>query len=201
MESSAALRPRSGSDPDQLHRRIRHRELLRVGVDGDELDSMEVGVDHALQGVETAAADSDDADRGEVGRGFATRTQSLRQGGHLGSVGGIGHGAQPRLLAGLVLRTIGHVRHRGRVGRRRRIGLCGHGLGLRLGPALGRRLGQRLGHRSLGDGRRRRRCSSRSSGGRALGGRLGHVLLRSLRLPEEIGQRAFAHACSTFAHA
>ena len=33
----------------QLDGRVGHRELLRVGVDGDELDAVDVGVDHALR--------------------------------------------------------------------------------------------------------------------------------------------------------
>ena len=41
-------------------------ERLRVGVDGDELDPGQAGVDHAVDGVRAAAADADDLDHGEV---------------------------------------------------------------------------------------------------------------------------------------
>ena len=42
-------------------------QRLDVGVDGDELDALEAGVDHAADGVGAAAAGSDDLDHGEIG--------------------------------------------------------------------------------------------------------------------------------------
>ena len=49
-----------------LHRRVRQLELLHVGVDGDELDLRDAGVDHPVDRVQAGAADADDADHGEV---------------------------------------------------------------------------------------------------------------------------------------
>ncbi len=45
---------------------IGHEQRLRVGVDGDELGALEAHVDHAVDGVDAAAADADDLDRGDV---------------------------------------------------------------------------------------------------------------------------------------
>ena len=45
---------------------VAHQQRLRVGVDRDELDAREAGVDHAVDGVRAAAADADDLDHGEV---------------------------------------------------------------------------------------------------------------------------------------
>ena len=45
---------------------VAHQQRLRVGVDGDELDALQAGVDHAVDGVDAAAADADDLDDGEV---------------------------------------------------------------------------------------------------------------------------------------
>ena len=44
----------------------RELELLHVGVDRDELDLRDAGVDHPVERVQAGAADSDDADDGEV---------------------------------------------------------------------------------------------------------------------------------------
>ena len=46
--------------------RVRHQQRLRVGVDGDELDALDAGFDHAVDGVGAAAAGADDLDDGEV---------------------------------------------------------------------------------------------------------------------------------------
>jgi len=40
--------------------------LLRVGIDGDELDSLESELDHAIDGVHATAADTDHFDDGQV---------------------------------------------------------------------------------------------------------------------------------------
>ena len=42
------------------------RKRLGVGVDGDELDAAKAELDHAVDGVDTATADADDLDHGEV---------------------------------------------------------------------------------------------------------------------------------------
>ena len=51
----------------ELDGRIRELELLQVGVDGDELDRRDPGVDHPVDRVQARAADPDDADHREVG--------------------------------------------------------------------------------------------------------------------------------------
>src|SRR5690606_4187621 len=49
--------------PDvELHVGVAHEQRLRVGVDGDELDALQTGVDHAVDGVHATAADADDLD-------------------------------------------------------------------------------------------------------------------------------------------
>ena len=45
---------------------VAHGEGLRVGVGRDELDAPEAGVDHAVDGIDSAAADSYHPDDGEV---------------------------------------------------------------------------------------------------------------------------------------
>src|SRR5262249_25017927 len=50
----------------QLDVGVAHRERLRVGVDRDELDSAQPCVDHAVDRIGSAAADSDDFDDREV---------------------------------------------------------------------------------------------------------------------------------------
>ena len=52
-----------------LQRRVVHLQLLDVGVDSDELDAREPGVDHPVQRVQSGTADADDADHREVGGG------------------------------------------------------------------------------------------------------------------------------------
>ena len=39
-------------------------ERLHVGVDRDELDALDLGLDHAVDGVHAGAADADDAQHG-----------------------------------------------------------------------------------------------------------------------------------------
>ena len=62
-------------------------ELLDVGVDGDELDLGDAGVDHPVDRVQAGAADADDADDGEVRGGVAARgaVQARRGLGQAGS--------------------------------------------------------------------------------------------------------------------
>ena len=45
---------------------VAHQQRLGVGVDGDELDALQAGVDHAVDRVDTAAADADHLDDGDV---------------------------------------------------------------------------------------------------------------------------------------
>ena len=45
---------------------VTHQQRLGVGVDGDELDALESLFDHPVDGVDSAAADSDDLDDREV---------------------------------------------------------------------------------------------------------------------------------------
>ena len=57
----------------ELHVGVAHEQRLRVGVDRDELDALQPGVDHAVDGVDATTADTDDLDHREV---------VLRVGGH-----------------------------------------------------------------------------------------------------------------------
>src|SRR3546814_17454369 len=50
----------------ELHVGVAHEQRLRVGVDGDELDALQACVDHAVDGVDAAAADPDDLDYRQV---------------------------------------------------------------------------------------------------------------------------------------
>ena len=45
---------------------VAHEQRLRVGVDGDELHALEADLDHAVHGVDAAAADADDLDHCQV---------------------------------------------------------------------------------------------------------------------------------------
>ena len=59
---------------------VAHEQRLRVGVDGDELDTLQAGVDHAIDGVDTATADADHLDDGEIVLGRAGHQRYLRRG-------------------------------------------------------------------------------------------------------------------------
>ena len=54
----------------QLDGRVRHAQRLQVRVGDDELDALDAGVDHAIDRVATATADSDDFDLGIVASVF-----------------------------------------------------------------------------------------------------------------------------------
>ena len=54
-------------------------ERLQVGVDGDELDALDLGLDHAVDGVDAGAADADDAQHGAVPERRATAGGSARR--------------------------------------------------------------------------------------------------------------------------
>ena len=84
LDVVAALRRRAAADlgigarPEALRELVADRKLdvrlaglkrLHVGVDGDELDPPEAGVDHAADGVGASAARSYDLDHREI-RGF-----------------------------------------------------------------------------------------------------------------------------------
>ena len=45
---------------------VAHQERLRVGIDGDELDARKASVDHPVDGIRAAAADTDDLDHSQV---------------------------------------------------------------------------------------------------------------------------------------
>ena len=63
--SRPAPRPRVSSAPMWSVRSARRLlQRLQVGVDGEELDALDLGLDHAVDGVDAAAADADDADHG-----------------------------------------------------------------------------------------------------------------------------------------
>ena len=49
-----------------LHVGVRHQQRLCVGVDRDELDPGEAGLDHPVDGIRPASADADDLDHREV---------------------------------------------------------------------------------------------------------------------------------------
>ncbi|CAB5068046.1 unannotated protein [freshwater metagenome] len=45
---------------------IAHQQRLRVGVHRDELDALQAGVDHSVDGVHATATDADHLDNGEI---------------------------------------------------------------------------------------------------------------------------------------
>lgn len=45
---------------------VAHQQGLRIGVDGDEFDTAETHLDHAVDCVHATAADADDLDDGQV---------------------------------------------------------------------------------------------------------------------------------------
>ena len=57
---------------------VAHQQRLRVGVDRDELDALEPDLDHAVDGVDAAAADADDLDDRQVVVRRCHRPPSLR---------------------------------------------------------------------------------------------------------------------------
>ena len=62
--------------------RVGELELLRVGVDRDEVDLRDAGVHHPVDGVDPGAADADDADHGEVRGDVARDVEPRRAVGH-----------------------------------------------------------------------------------------------------------------------
>ena len=66
-------------------------ERLGIGVDGDELDAADALLDHAVDGVGAAAADTDDLDDGEVVAGDVVVV-------HVSSLWGLAPAVSPPLL-------------------------------------------------------------------------------------------------------
>jgi hypothetical protein len=67
----AGAKPLGELVPDvELDVGVAHRERLGVCVAGDELDAAQAGVDHSIDGVRAAAADSHDFDDCQVATGF-----------------------------------------------------------------------------------------------------------------------------------
>ena len=144
-------------------------ERLEVGVDRDELDALDAGLDHAIDRVDAGAADADHAQHRPA------------------------HTA--RLDARLVTRPVGALRG-ARAGRSecpaRRLR---SGAPLRSGPAAGRPLpaqGTGLGGpRAAARGRCR---SLAAAAGAPPASRPAARCPRRARLPEQLGERALAHA-------
>ena len=64
--AAGAEAPREVAADVELDVGVAHQQRLGVGVDGDELDALQAGVDHAVHGVDAAAADADDLDDGKI---------------------------------------------------------------------------------------------------------------------------------------
>ena len=65
--------------PDvELHVGVAHQERLRVGVHGNELDPLEAGVDHPVDGIDATTADADHLDDCEIILRCACHQGSLR---------------------------------------------------------------------------------------------------------------------------
>src|SRR3954454_11155659 len=61
-----------------LDRSVAHAQLLDVGVDGDELDLADAGVDHPVDRIEAGSADTHDLDHREVGARLGARAMQPR---------------------------------------------------------------------------------------------------------------------------
>src|SRR5439155_11885407 len=84
--ATAEVRVGAGAEPlgqlaadVDLDRGITRLELLDVGVDGDEFDLRDVGVDHPVDGIEACATDSYDTDDGDVRAGLRDSVQARRR--------------------------------------------------------------------------------------------------------------------------
>ena len=194
--SRAAWRPRSGFEPEPRPRVIASpmcRRLvgggllqrLQVGVDRDELDALDLGLDHAVDGVDAGAADADHgqdrADRGtqRVVRAAAWRTRRVPAGARAPR-------AQSITFSGMSAENAWRSRSWGDGMRRSgSSGGAGGGGGLRLRRPRGCRL----------------RCGGRlRRGGRLLARRLRRRLAaRAVRCPRRSygrGPQAVPRACS-----
>ena len=141
--SRAAWRPRSGFEPEPSPRVTRVADVqglvgrrllqrLQVGVDRDELDALDLGLDHAVDGVDAGAAD---ADHGQDRARGTHRVIRLRPGVHVGLrrqrgllgrsqhvLGNVGREGVAQPLLGRRDPALGLLRRRGR---RRRACACG----------------------------------------------------------------------------
>src|SRR5262249_4712099 len=50
----------------ELHVGVAHQQRLGVGVDGDELDALQPRIDHAVDGIDAATADTEDFDHSQI---------------------------------------------------------------------------------------------------------------------------------------
>ena len=183
-----------------LDRRVAHLERLDVGVDGDELDLRDAGVDHPVHGVDARASDADDLDHGEVraGVGGGRAVENGRRLGHRLEEAGrrrrLGH--RSRRL-GIRRRRAGHRIRR----RRRRRRHLDRSLLLPARDVLDRSL-----LRLRGSDRIRRRRDDRVLDallrGLSLRGRsaLLRLLLRGLGRLEQFRQRTLTHARAPTRH-
>ena len=170
-------------------------ERLEVGVDGDELDALDLGLDHAVDGVDAGAADADHAQHGlGDARSRASRTASARA---------RDRGSPAARLGRALEDVLGDVRreHRAQalLGRR-------HALVAADAPRSRRRLlASRRRARSVGAAARPRWRAARSrpsAAARSSGLRLRH-LARGLRAarPRAAGGRSSARAAARSARA
>ena len=66
LRVAAGAEPAGEVAPDvELDVRLAHQQRLGVGVDRHELDALQAGVDHAVDGVDPGAADTDHLDHGD----------------------------------------------------------------------------------------------------------------------------------------
>jgi hypothetical protein len=77
----------------QLDVGVAHQQRLRVGVDRDELDTLESDLDHPVDRVDAAAADAHDFDDGEVVLGCTHDSKASRAGELFAAPGASGVGA------------------------------------------------------------------------------------------------------------
>ena len=169
-------------------------QRLQVGVDGEELDALDLGLDHAVDGVDAGPADADDAQHGLADRlGGAPRRRLVGD-------------ARVRIAAGVLPGrrrledVVGDVRAEGvaqallrrghvRLGRRRRVGRRAE---RRMRVAgLARVRWRRLRRAALLGGRRGRRGDATLVG---LGGGALGLLGRLLGLAEQVRERPLPHA-------
>ena len=177
-----------------LDRGIARAQLLDVGVDGDELDLADAGVDHPVDRVEAGSADTHDLDHREVGAGFGARAVQPR--GRLGERLEV---ARDRRQVGRLELGLGGRRQRlGTRARRRRLRIGQRRPGLRVRRGRRRRRDRRLDTgllpaRDVLDRALVRLGRSLGRGGRGILRRLGsglaallRLLLRRLRRLEEL---------------
>ena len=62
----------------EFHIGIAHEQRLRIGVDRDELDALQAGVDHPVDGIDAASAHANDLDHSEIVLWGAGHQQVLR---------------------------------------------------------------------------------------------------------------------------